>query len=300
MITFRKAKMKKRSRVKARIKGTLIFLIILAALGAAFYFGYYQFQLPADTYGVIFTKWLGSGWDPEVVVPATHRIEWEGLLPTNLKLEKFTLTPRETTLSLSGELPSANIYSSHLEGSPDFSYKYNFLVKYTIKPEALPELTANEFLREETLDEWYDDFETALVLDGIAFLNNKSVDDDYMAKIAYNFRLMEADLLDALKAQYTNIEIITFIPVSVKIPDLDLYREGKKQYLAMNRYKEKINREALERTADRLAEESAKIELLNKYGEIFSKYPELINYYALYREDGVDLIPAIELPDITD
>ena len=116
--------MKKRSRVLIRIKRTLITLIFLAALGAVFYFGYYQFQLPADQYGVIFTKL--NGWDPLVVKPASFRIEWEGLIPLNLKMEKFDLLPVTKRISSSGTLPSSEIYSMYLENNPDFSFSYAF------------------------------------------------------------------------------------------------------------------------------------------------------------------------------
>jgi len=292
--------MKKRSRVKARIKGTFIFLLIIAALGAVFYFGYYQFQLPPDTYGVIFTKWVGSGWNQEVVKPGTNHIEWEGLLPTNLKMEKFTISPRRIELSVSGELPSADSYSRYLEGSPDFSYEYRFSLSYTINPDFLPGLVADEFLRSANIENWYTDIEQSMLLDGITFINKKSTDDAYMSRISYNFRMMEDDLLEELSARHEAVDFLKFIPSKVRIPDLDLYSEGKRQYFSMARFNEKINMDALEKTAERLVEESAKLELLDKYGAVFSKYPELINYYAIFQEEGKDMVPEIELPDITD
>ncbi|MBI9105503.1 MAG: hypothetical protein JEZ04_02095 [Spirochaetales bacterium] len=289
--------MKKRSRVKTRIKGIFILLVILSALGAVFYFGYYQFQLPVDTYGVIFTRL--EKWDPVVVQAGTNRFEWEGLLPTNLIMEEFSISPRRIELSITGELPSAKAYSSYLEGSPDFSYNYRILLTYSLKPDFLPSLVSEEFLRAETIESWYEEFESTLVIDGISFINKKSTDDSYMSKISYNFRLMEKDLLEEFSTQYEAVEFINFVPIKVEIPDLDLYREGKRQYFSMARFNEKINMAALEKTANRLVEESAKLEILNKYGEIFSRYPELISYYGIYRKDGEGLIPAIELPNIT-
>jgi hypothetical protein len=112
--------------------------------------------------------------------------------------------------------------------------------------------------------------------------------------------LIEDDLFEELSSRYTAVNFINFLPLSVKMPDLDLYREGKRQYFTMAAFNEKVHMAAIEKAAARLVEESAKLELLDKYGEIFSKYPELINYYAIYKEDGENLIPAIELPDITD
>ena len=139
-----------------------------------------------------------------------------------------------------------------------------------------------------------------MILDGITFINRKSTGDEYMSGISYNFRLLEKDIIAELSKNYSAIHFINFVPVSVKIPDMDLYNEGKRQYFSMVRFNEKVHMAALEKTAERLVEESAKLELLNKYGEIFAKYPELINYYSIFKEDGENLVPAIRLPDITD
>ena len=57
-----------------------------------------------------------------------------------------------------------------------------------------------------------------------------------------------------------------------------------------------IETESVEATTSRMAEETAKLELLEKYGALFSKYPELIDYYRIHTQDGTDLIPSIELP----
>ena len=290
--------MKKRSKAARKIKGIFIFLIIIAAVGAVFYFGFFQFQLPADTYAVIYTKL--NGWDPEAVVPGSYRIEWEGLLPTNLSIEKILIEERGIELEVSGDLPSAEPYSAYLEGRPDFSYSYRFSLSYSLKPGALPELVTEDFLRADNLDGWYSDLEKTILADGISFINGKSADDAYMQKIAYNYRMMADDLTAQIEGKYPDIKIHSFVPSYVKIPDFDLYREGKKLYFERIRFNEKIKTAAMEKTSERLVEESAKLELLEKYGAIFSKYPELINYYDIYREDGEGLIQPIELPDITD
>ncbi len=288
--------MKKRSRVLIRIKRTIITLIILAALGAVFYFGYYQFQLPADQYGVIFTKL--NGWDPAVVEPSSFRIEWEGLIPLNLRMEKFVLVPVTKRISATGTLPSSEIYSMYLENNPDFSFSYVFDITYTVKPSSLPFLITEEFLRSDTYSDWLIDFEFVLTADASSLLQKKADDEEYLKKISYNYHLMEKDLLNVLAAEYDFIDFVRFTPVEVTFPDMSLYAEGKRQYFEMEKYHNDVQQSALKETSRRMIEESAKIELLEKYGALFTKYPQLINYYAIYSSDGEKLLPSIELPEL--
>jgi hypothetical protein len=289
--------MKKRSGKGARIKGVFIFLLLLAAAGAIFYFGYYQFQLPTDTYGVIFTKI--SGWNPTAVKPGEFRIEWEGLVPGNLNIQKFVLKPRETLITAEGRLPSAETYKMYLEGNPDFSYKYTFSASYSLKPEYLPELVVSDFLRADTLSSWYEDIESRIIKDAISYIKTKAADDAYMKGISYNFRLMEDDLKEKLASEYEAVNFIRFSPVAVEIPDPKLYAEGRDQYLSMIKFMNELEREAQRQISEIVVKETSKITILEKYGEVFHKYPELLDYYALFGPEFKSL-PEIELPDVSE
>ena len=287
--------MKKRPKLLTRFLRTIILLLILTALGAVFYFGYYQFQLPADNYGVIFTKL--DGWKDEVIMPGGFRFEWQGLIPLNLQIEKFEIIPHTASLSAAGELPSADSYSLYLKDSPDFKYSYSFDVTYTLKPEMLPTLVSDDFLRSNNIEEWIKDIETQLVSDASGLIRLLADNTEYMKKIGYNYRLMEDDLQESLSKEYIYLDFVRFTPVDINFPDLALYEEGRKQYFEMEDFHNDIESAALEQTETRLVEESAKLELLEKYGAIFSKYPQLIDYYKIYQKDGRDLIPSIDLPE---
>ena len=290
--------MKKRSNIGKRIKRTFIFILILAAAGAVFYFGFYQFQLPADNYGVIFTKYTGSGWDMEVLQPGSLRFVWQGLLPMNLSIERFSLTPARSRIEIGGNLPSSDIYSIYLEGSPDFNYSYTFDITYTIRPDKLAELVTEDFLRKDNYDSWLADLENELSADAVSFIRLKADDIEYMNRIAYNYRLMESDLIDHLSETYDYLDIISFIPADINFPDLSLYVEGRRQYFEFEELHNEVEQASISKTTDRIAEENAKLELLEKYGALFAKYPQLIDYYSIFNKEGEELLPYIELPDI--
>ena len=183
--------MKKRSKALIRIRRTILLLLILTALTSVFFFGYYQFQLPADTYGVIFTKI--NGWNHDVIVPAEFRFEWEGLIPFNLKIEKFTILPTESIISSKGRLPSADVYATYLYGNPDFSYEYSLILIYTVSPGHLTSLVSEDFLRENTIEEWLNDFNTNLTVDAAAMLQTAASDSGYLEGIAYNYDILCSD-----------------------------------------------------------------------------------------------------------
>lgn len=286
--------MKKRSKALTAVKRIILTLIFLAVIGAVFYFGYYQFQLADNTYGVIFTK-LNS-WDHKLVQPSEFRIEWEGLIPLNLRMEKFTLAPVQATVSAKGELPSSAAYSALLQNSPDFSYEYSFRINYRIKPEGLKQLVTEQFLRSETYPEWISSFNDTLIVEAAALLHKVASDTNLLADISYDQILIGKEFLSVLAEKYPDIDFINVTAVKIIFPDFSLYAEGRRQYFMMEKIHNDFESSALEKTSRKMAEESAKVELLEKYGEIFSKYPVLIDYYRIYSEDGENLIPSIELP----
>ncbi len=288
--------MKKGSKVLKRIRNIILSIIIIAALASVFYFGYYQFQLPSDTYGVIFTKI--NGWNSKTIMPGTFRFEWEGLIPLNLRIEKYKIAPVNVRISNKGYLPSAEIYRTYLKNTPEFAYSYAFDVVYTLNYESLPYLTSEKFLSSDNVSEWLKDFEAGLLTDAAGFIRKLATDTRYMDRISYDYRLMEDDLVKLLSDKYDYITFVSFTPVEIVFPDMDLYNEGKKQYFEMEQFENDIQQKTLDEATKQLVKESAKLELLEKYGELFTKYPSLIDYYAVSRNNSDTIMPDIELPEV--
>ena len=172
------------------------------------------------------------------------------------------------------------------------------IITYTVKPSSLPNLITEEFLRSDTYGEWLSDFESVLIADASSLLQQTAEDEEYLKTISYNYHLMVKDLLKILSAEYDLIDFVRFTPVEVVFPDMSLYAEGKRQYYEMEKYHNDVQQSALNETSRRMVEESAKFELLEKYGALFTKYPQLIDYYAIFRSDGEKLLPSIELPEL--
>ena len=119
------------------MKKFLVAILILAVFaGALFYFGWVQFAVPAGFTGIIISK--TGGINPAPIVPGEFRWSWERLIPTNCKILSFSLRPVELTLSASASLPSADLYSRFLEGTPDFSYSISAKLSLRALQQNLP------------------------------------------------------------------------------------------------------------------------------------------------------------------
>lgn len=286
--------MKKKLTAGKIIKRIFLTLIIIGTLGGAFYFGYYQFQLPMDNYAVIFTKI--NKWNPKVVKPGNFRFEWEGLIPFNLKMEYFLLKPINKNISVSGSLPSASAYSAHLSEKPNFSYEFSLNINYILKPENLPKLCENSFLRPDSYQTMLKDIETKIINESSTFLIKSIENVSKLEEEKYNYQYLTKELKKHLSQKFSYITFIDLIPTKITFPDIELYKTAKNQYFEMEKYLKNIQMKALKETEAKMIKEQTNLDILKKYGEIFKEYPDLINYLALIKDKKETIMPNLSLP----
>lgn len=265
---------------------SLLLLIIVA--GAAFYFGWIQLQLPANTYGVIFTK--TNGYEQDVVKPGTFVWRWQRLLPTNLILYTYKLTPQETTLTSQGTLPSGNLYAQFLEGKPDFSFKIKIAISYQLSPSSLPAMMMNGSLTPKTLDTWYADFNKRCTAEAQSYISQSAASGTVLTK---GFGSLQPGLLADLHKSFPDVQFTSVTPETVQIPDLALYQKAQQQYFAIMDAEQKTRTEAAvtKTNLDQLA--SQRIDMLKKFGELFNQYPVLLKYFDLDPSKRQNIIPGV-------
>ena len=128
-----------------------VFFILLVLAGVVFYFGWTQFKVGAGECGVLISK--TSGVNREPVMPGKFSWHWECLLPTNAVLRVFSLKPRSVTKTVSGSLPSADVYSTAFQSAPDFSYRFDFICTARVTPENIIALVSGGIVTDaESLD----------------------------------------------------------------------------------------------------------------------------------------------------
>lgn len=262
-------------------------LLVVIAAGVAFYFGWIQLQLPADTYGVIFTK--TNGFEQNVVKPGTFVWRWQRLLPTNLTLFTYQLKPQETTLTSEGTLPSGALYAQYLEGKPDFSFKLKISISYLLDPSALPGLMMNNTLTPKTLGTWYAAFAKRCDAEAQNYISAQAASGNVLA---HGFGSLQPGLLKDLQKSFPEVRFTSVTPDTVQLPDLALYEKAKQQYFAiMDAEQKALTQSAVTKTnLDQLA--TQRIDMLKRFGALFNQYPVLLKYLNLDPSKRQNIIPG--------
>ncbi|HUX21608.1 MAG TPA: hypothetical protein VMW69_10255 [Spirochaetia bacterium] len=262
-------------------------IILIIAGGVAFYFGWIQLQLPADTYGVIFTK--TGGFEQQVVKPGTFVWRWQRLLPTNLTLYTFKLQPQQAKVFSEGTLPSGALYSQYLDGKPDFSYKISISLSYLLNPDSLPGLMMQESVTPKTLDSWYSDFSKRCIANAQEFISAQSASGDI---VTGGLAALQEALLKHLQQDYPEVRFTSVTPETLQLPDVALYLKAKQQYLAIVDAEQQGRQQAAvtKTNLDQLA--SQRIDMLRRFGELFNQYPVLLKYFDLDPAKRQNIIPG--------
>ncbi len=275
--------------IRVKVRTTISILLLLAIAGTVFYFGWVQILLPEDSYAVAFTK--TNGWDEEVMEAGEFHWRWERVVPTNMKLHIFHLRPRSTVVSHSADLPSATIYSEFLDNGADFRYELELRLHYTIDPTTLPQLVAEEGLRQDSLEDFYLTLESALhelIVERIPTVVNTA------ARNATTDRSFLAETQGLLQAEVESfrpdIRFLSFDITTLAVPDLDLYHDARRNYSTVQSLVTEARSEAQAIAVRREIAERSRLEILQQYGRVLAEYPELLDYFRLQGESGVDIL----------
>ena len=269
--------------------GLLLLLIIGAA---AFLVGYMPLRLEAGEYGIVYTK--TDGWDHPLVRPGELVWLWQALLPTNLKFYPVTLAPQSLRLDIEGLLPSGDVYARYAGGGEEFGFSLIGTVGYSLKPDAIPALFEATGVpgKENQPDP------AALIapvylaaeerIRGIAReLVESQLGEGTSPLSSDSFRNRLSELIEQELGEITNTEIQV---AEYRFPDMELYREARKNYLTFLSRSHEIQMNNLEQASSARAQELSRIEILKEYGALLEEYPILLEYYSRQPGDGA-LIP---------
>ena len=248
-------------------------LTVLAIFSAVvFYIGWITFMIKPGYCAVMTSKTCGVFEKPIVAGAFTWR--WERLLPTNVTIETFDLTPYKTSQTVAGELPAAKLYKDYAASNADFSYNIKFNIGMSISPEQILKLYKENIIKNnEDLQEYYGNrakVAAGLIADSIIKKNTGTV--------VSPSALTESEVLEIIMSRKGEFEGIAFSMIEVsdcRIPDIEVYNKAKKSYddfLAMLNLK-------LEQYADKNAfsylEMDKTFKQFEKIGELMKVYPHL-------------------------
>lgn len=267
-------------------------LLIIIFAGAVFFIGWGQFAVPAGSYGVMVSK--TSGISQKTIVPGEFCWFWERLLPTNTSMRIFSIIPVTRTTTISGELPSADIYSPMLEGSPNFSYKFSVQTELMMKSNYLPNFVRRTDAKEnEQLQEYLNQQGDLIAQEVIQYILSKSLDN------ANNLMLLATDT-EELKtginadSKFKDLEISNITVKTAQMPDTELYNIAKASY---GEFQAKVKQSLAELTKNQstiTANDYLQIERFARWGKILQEYPILIDFLAVSRDDASKAIGALD------
>lgn len=266
----------------------LVVLLLLVILGGAVFFvGWIQIVLPANTYAVLFSK--TNGWEDEVVDPGVFTWRWHRLIPTNLSVYSYELSPRHTEASVSGALPSGDVYASFLGEGTSFSYAVTVRVGYTVKPEALPNLARQQALLPDDLSAYLDVIDSVLNQRIAAIIVGLLEREEVRISVTGGYADVEESLQTRLPQAFEELQILSVDVTDLSLPDLGLYERARDAYLSYVDNRSEALSSAAQAVAMDQAESARDLDLLEHYGRILDNYPVLLDYFALGRD--VDLDP---------
>ncbi|WP_020613578.1 SPFH domain-containing protein [Sediminispirochaeta bajacaliforniensis] len=255
----------------------VVFILLLILGGVVFYFGWIQNLIPENHYAVLFTK--TSGYAPNVYKPGVFYWEAERLIPGNMKLHLFDLTPRNRSIESSGTLPSGKLYAGILPDEVSFDYTIKLSLSYRIRPEELPHLVKDEGLTQETLNDWYTAREAKVLDAASAYLaqhpDRIGIDEDLSSSFP--------------ELEFSNISILSW-----HFPDKELYEMAKKLYFDRLSTTEAAEREALSKERLWSVSRKERLAVLEEYGRLLSTYPGLLKL-VLSRAEDPNLISIEDL-----
>jgi len=276
------------------MKKFLVFLLFLLILGGAgFFLGWAQFNVPLGSYGVMRSKMFGT--EPELIREGELRWVWYKLIPKNVEILVFSPRLMNHSVRNSGSLPSGKIYASlaglEKDFSVDFSWEITGDFSFAIKPDALPSLVVRENITtQQDLEALEDDY--ARRIESLVLRRLASYGEDPAKMETLLFASFLPELNREIEAAYPDLEKVNCRVQAVRFPDFELYRSVRglyDEYLARQR---KVLEGDVTRNAENNMGTRLRLDELEKYGEILTRYPILLQFLAMERGLSPSIFPG--------
>jgi hypothetical protein len=259
-----------------------LFIVLVIIGGVAFFFGWAQFPVPPGSYGVLRSK--THGVDPAVIREGEFRWVWYKLIPANTTTLIFTPNRVSAAVAANGTLPLAATYTEKTGIVADFSYAIEADLSFAIKPDALPSLALTGGLADQA---GLEDYEKGLAREMDFFARERlatwaaqeqlSGREDTYGDLRSSSARLEGEMADA----FTAVENISFVIHNARMPDFALYGMARSLYGEyLNRQRELLGDEIVN-LAEQNVNARLRFEELEKYGELLTKYPALLQYLEL-------------------
>jgi hypothetical protein len=262
---------------------TLIILIIIA--GTAFMFGWAQFSVPPGKYGVIYSK--THGIDQKFVQSGEFRWIWYKLIPTNVKISIFNLEHNNYPINFNSSLPSGETYVAFIGlTNTDFSWNLKGDLSFKLDPQMLVSVVSqNNITDQNDLDIYLQSVAQNIEVMLIRLLSSQGTDAARLERLMSG--TPDAELNREIKTNFPEICDFSIVIKSAKYPDFVLYRQLCSIYEAYLSNQREYTISSFGKRAENQMEAQLRYEKLERYGELLTKYPILLEYLAIEKDEYI-------------
>ena len=209
------------------MKKFFVCLFIIAIFGSfVFTIGWTQIKIKPDTLGIVISKLHGI--DSEIAQKGKFTFHKEFLLPSNARLIQFKNKPFFTEKTVSGSLPSADIYVGN--SLYDFSYSFTFEIEAHVEPEDIRNLMIKNLISDqESFDKYMEINLQAVAQETAAYYLSRASEDPLF--LPESITIVDIYKKCRFNEKYPDFQIDVIALKNSKIPDYELYRNIRNRTL---------------------------------------------------------------------
>ena len=128
------------------------------------------------------------------------------------------------------------------------------------------------------------------------YIENRISRNEDISAEDFKTAAFEQALIERIQGELPFVAIQSVALTQLTVPDIRLYQAARSYYFDLLQTRQETETATLEREREWVVSQESKLEVLRKYGQLFTEYPGLIQYMAL-GETGEfeDLLPKIDL-----
>ncbi len=258
-----------------------IFILLVAAAGAAGYFGWVK--IDPGTFGVAHSSLTGTVSYP--LESGRFYWFWQKLIPKSFYVYPVSNKPNTIETEATQPLPGSEM----LEQFGNFSIRVNLTVQYSINFESATGLLNNGLL--EDFKDFYTDTLTSKLNGSISsfIVENLTRSSRYFGTVDYgaleSMKKKIEDMVAEEAGQY-RLKDVSFSITFPEIPQIAVYNEALNRYFDYMDELARLKQENLSKNMEyqsKISENDAEIDRWKKYGELIERYPELLKYFYIQK-----------------
>ena len=256
---------------------TMLLLLILG--GVVFYFGWAQFRVPVGAYGIVHSK--THGIDPNLIRSGEFRWLWYMLIPTNVQIVALNLDTVNHSINTRGTLPSGDTYAAFTGINADFSWEIRAAFSFRLDSEQLISLASRyNFNSQEDLTAFEQDLaqriETFILRQWFLNQDNQRLEEIMLGGL-------DLEIQREVERQFPQILDFSFVVNTVRFPDFALYRQTRLLFEDFIAAQREFISVALAQQAQAHINTQLRFAELERYGQLFERYPALLQFLAMER-----------------